>query len=217
MGKAKGIRAAVEDELTFDPLVDSSGIRVEGAGRSVALRGTVASYPQYLGASAATRRVAGVTIVHDYLEVVLPPEDERDDALLTTAANNALELNSTVPGGVEATAHGGRITLTGTVRFGYQRTAAEMVVATLTGVRKVADDIEISWDADPVDVTAAVRDALHRHALISDGSDVVVITDGNTVTVAGHVRTWAERDAVVDAAWMTPTVYDVYDELVVTG
>jgi osmotically-inducible protein OsmY len=64
MGKAKGIRGAVEDELTFDPLVDSSGIRVESIGRSVALRGTVASYPQYLWAAVATRRVAGVASVH---------------------------------------------------------------------------------------------------------------------------------------------------------
>jgi osmotically-inducible protein OsmY len=217
MGKAKSICAAVEDELVFDPLVDSSGIGVESAEGKVALTGTVASYPQYLGAIAATRRVAGVTSVHNYLEVVLPPADERDDPLLTTAANNALEVNITVPDGVEAIAHGGLITLTGTVRFGYQRTAAEMAVATLTGVRKVKDEIKISWHADPVDVTAAVQDALDRYALISDDSDVAVITDGNTVTVAGHVHTWAERDAVVDAAWMTPTVYYVYDELVVTG
>jgi osmotically-inducible protein OsmY len=217
MGKAKGIRGAVEDELTFDPLVDPSGIRVESAGRSVALRGTVVSYPQYLAASAATRRVARVTSVHNYLEVVLPPEDERDDRLLTTAANNLLELNSTIPVGVKATAHGGRVTLTGTVRFGHQRAAAEMAVATLTGVRKVRNDIVISWDAGPVDVTAAVLDALDRRGLISDDSDVAVITDGNTVTVAGHVRTWAERDAVVEAAWMTPAVYEVYDELVVAG
>ena len=36
-------------------------------------------------------------------------------------------------------------------------------------------------------------------------------------TVPGHVRTWAEHDAVPDAAWMTPAVYDVYDRLVITG
>lgn len=217
MGRVKDIRAAVEDELTFDPLVDSSDIQVENIGGNVALSGTVASYPQYLGAIAATRRVAGVTSVHLYLEVVLPPGDERDDPLLTTAANNALELNVIVPDGVKAAAHSGHITLTGTVRFDYQRTAAQTAVAALTGVRNVKDRIEISWDADPVDVTAAVQDALDRHALISDDSDVVVSTDGNTVTLSGHVRTWAEHGAVVDAAWMTPAVYDVYDELVVTG
>jgi osmotically-inducible protein OsmY len=217
MGKTKDIRAAVEDELLFDPLVNSSDIRVEHMGGDVALNGTVPSYPQYLEAAAAARRVAGVTGVHNHLEVVLPPGDVRSDPVLATAANNALELNITVPDGVEATARNGNITLAGTVRYGYQRTAAEATVAALTGARNVKDDIEISWDADPVDVTVAVQDALDRNALIPDDSDVVVDTGGNIVTLTGHVRTWAEHDAVLDAAWMTPAVYDVYDELVVTG
>ena len=217
MGKTKDIRAAVEDELIFDPLVDSSDIRVENMGGDVALNGTVPSYPQYLEAEAAARRVAGVTSAHNHLQVVLSSGDERDDALLTTTANNALELDITVPDGVEAVAHNGNITLTGTVRYGYERTAAEARVAALTGVRNVKDDIEISWDADAVDVTSAVQDALDRNALIPDDSDVMIDTDGNAVTLTGHVRTWAEHDAVLDAAWMTPAVYDVYDKLVVTG
>ena len=71
--------------------------------------------------------------------------------------------------------------------------------------------------ADPVDVTLNVRDALDRYALIPDDSDVTVDTSGNTVTLAGHVRTWAEHDATVDAAWMATGVYDAGDDLYVTG
>jgi hypothetical protein len=36
MGKTKDIRQAVEDELVFDPLVDSPGMRVENLGGDVA-------------------------------------------------------------------------------------------------------------------------------------------------------------------------------------
>ena len=68
-----------------------------------------------------------------------------------------------------------------------------------------------------MDVTIAVQDALDRNALIPDDSDVVVDAEGNAVTLTGHVRTWAEHDAAVDAAWMAPGVYDVLDELVITG
>jgi osmotically-inducible protein OsmY len=50
----------------------------------------VPSFPQYLQASAAARRVAGVTSVDNNLEVVLPESNYRDDVKLTTAANNAL-------------------------------------------------------------------------------------------------------------------------------
>ena len=87
----------------------------------------------------------------------------------------------------------------------------------LTGVRNVTDDIGISIDADPIDVTLSIQDALNRNVLIPDDSDVVVDTSGNTVTLTGHVRTWAEHDAVVDAGWMATGVYDVRDDLYVTG
>ena len=153
MGTTKDIREAVEAELEFDPLVDDADIHVVNINGDVALNGTVPSYPQYLEAAAAAQRVAGVRNVHNHLQVVLPDEDYRDDAMLTTAANNALTLNVTVPDGVEATARDGNLTLTGAVKYGRQRDAAELAVAGLTGVRNVKDDIDISYDADPVDVT----------------------------------------------------------------
>ena len=217
MSKTKDVREAVEAELTFDPLVDATDINVVNIDGDVALNGTVPNYPQYMEAAAAAQRVDGVMDVHNHLEVKLPPGDTRDDATLTTAANNALALNVTVPDGVEATARNGNVTLTGTVDYGTDRTAAEMTVAGLTGVRNVRNNIEISNDADPVDVTLYVQDALDRYSLIPDDSDITVDTSGNTVILTGHVRTWAEHDAVIDASWMAPGVYDVNDDLAITG
>ena len=217
MGATRDIRAAVEAELSFDPLVDAADITVRNMNGEVGLNGTVPSYPQYLAAAAAAQRVAGVKNVHNHLAVVLPDDDYRDDAWLTTAANNALTLNVTVPDGVEATARDGNLTLTGLAEFGRQREAAELAVAGLTGVRKVKDEIEITYDADPVDVTGLVQDALDRTAIVEDDSDVHVDTSGNTVTLGGHVRTWAEHDAVVGATWMAPGVMQVRDYLDVTG
>jgi osmotically-inducible protein OsmY len=217
MGTTKDIHEAVEAELEFDPLVDDADIHVVNINGDVALNGTVPSYPQYLEAAAAAQRVAGVRNVHNHLQVVLPDEDYRDDAILTTAANNALVLNVTVPDGVEATAREGNLTLTGAVEYGRQRKAAELAVAGLVGVRNVKNDIDISYDADPVDVTWLVQDALDRNALVDDDSDVCVDTSGNTVTLRGHVRTWAERDAVVGAAWMAGGVMQVRDDLDIIG
>jgi len=217
MGTTKDIRESVRAELTFDPLVDATDITVRNMNGEVALNGTVPSYPQYLEAAAAAQRVAGVKNLHNHLEVVLPDADYRDDAWLTTAANNALTLNVTVPDGVEATARDGNLTLTGVVEYGRQREAAELAVAGLTGVRKVRDDIDISYDADPADVKWFVQDALDRSALVEDDSDVSVDASGNTVTLGGHVRTWAEHDAVVGATWMAGGVTQVNDYLDVTG
>src|ERR1700739_4315282 len=202
MTKTQEIRDAVERELSYDPLVDMSDITVKNLNGEVALNGTVPSYPQYLEAAAAAQRVEGVKRVHNHLMVQLSDSDYRDDAALTTAANNALNWDVTVPPSVEATARDGNLTLSGTVHFGSERTAAEAAVGGLTGVRNVKDEIAINFDADPGDVTLMVQDALDRNALIVDDSDVVVDTSDNTVTLTGHVRTWAEHDAVMDAAWM---------------
>jgi osmotically-inducible protein OsmY len=89
--------------------------------------------------------------------------------------------------------------------------------AGLAGVRNIRDETEIWVDADPVGVTLLVQDALDRNALVADDSDVEVGTSGNTVALTGHVRTWAEHDAVVAAAWMAEGVMDVVDELNITG
>jgi len=215
--KTKDIRAAVDKELGFDPRVDAKDITVRNINGDVTLTGTVPSYPQYLEAAAAARRVAGVTGVHNHLEVSLPGSNYRDDVQLTTAANNALAQNVTVPDGVEAAAYDGDVTLTGSVTYGTQRAAAEAVVAGLTGVRNVIDDIEIVYAADPVDVDLNVQEALARSALVPDDSDVRTETKDGIITLNGHVRTWAEHDAVVDAASMAVGVVDVRDNLEITG
>jgi BON domain len=95
---------------------------------------------------------------------------------------------------VDAAANNGNLTLTGIVKYGSERAAAELTAAGLTGVRNIRNDIQISNDADLIDVTVLVQDALDRYALIPDDSDVVV-----------------------DAAWMASGVYDVRDELYITG
>jgi len=217
MGKNSDVRAAVEAELGFDPLVDSSDITVVDIGGHVNLTGTVPGYPQYLQAAAAARRVAGVLTVDNNLEVVLPDGGYRDDVKLATAANNALAGNVTVPDSVEAVAGDGNITLTGTVSYGAERAAAEAAVAGLAGVRNVRNEIDISYAIDPVDVDLHVQQALGRSALVPDGSDVTADTRDGIITLTGHVRTWAEHDAVLAAALMARGAIDVHDDLQVTG
>jgi osmotically-inducible protein OsmY len=55
--------------------------------------------------------------------------------------------------------------------------------------------------------TAAGHD---RHCLKADTKD-------NVIKLTGHVRTWAEHDAVLGAALMARGVIDVRDNLQVTG
>jgi osmotically-inducible protein OsmY len=214
---SKDIREAVQKELDYDPLVEPSGISVKNMNGDVALNGTVPSYPQYLEAAAAAKRVQGVTRVHNHLMVDLPVADYRDDPMLTTAANNALALTVTVPGTVEASASEGNVWLTGMVGNRFQRDEAERSVAGLTGVRGIADDIEIFTDIQVEDVSELVQDALFRYGLLPGDSDIRVGASDGTITLSGSVLNWTEHDAVIDAAWRGTGVKNVRDDLVVTG
>ena len=144
------ISDAVVDDLTFDPDVDASGITVEDRDGDVVLTGSVPSYPQYVEAAAVASRVPGVKSVHNRLEVALPPGDFRDDPTLTAMANDALTLGRTVAVPVEATAKNGEVTLSGAVRDGAERAAAEAMIADLTSVRRVRNDIQVRNDAGPL-------------------------------------------------------------------
>jgi osmotically-inducible protein OsmY len=214
---SKDIRDAVQKEMEYDPLVDPSGVSVKNMNGDVALNGTVPSYPQYLEAAAAAKRVQGVTRVHNHLMVDLPTADYRDDPMLTTAANNALALTVTVPDTVEASASEGNVWLTGMVGNRFQRDEAERSVAGLTGVRGIADDIEIFTDIQAEDVSELVQDALFRYGLLPGDSDIRVGASDGTITLSGSVLNWTEHDAVIDAAWRGTGVKNVRDDLVVTG
>jgi osmotically-inducible protein OsmY len=216
MRRAKDIREAVEAELASDPLIDAASITVMSLDGNVALNGTVNSYPQYLEAAEVAWRASGVTNVSNHLEVALPPGDYRDDAMLTTAANNALAASATVPEGVEASAKDGDLTLTGMVKYRRHRASAEAAVSGLTGVRNIKDQIDIGYDVDPADVNRLVRQALERHKEPPDDSRVGVYVTGSTVVLSGRVRTQAQRDAIVGAAWLGHGVMVVIDEVDIT-
>jgi osmotically-inducible protein OsmY len=143
MGDIEDVGDAVADELTFDPDVDASGITVRTVNGEVILAGTVPNYAQYLAATAGARRIARGRNVRNDLEVRLPPGDVRDDAELAKTANDALTLNEATPVGVAAKAANGDVILTGVVRNDTERAAAELLVATLTGVRRVTNEIEV--------------------------------------------------------------------------
>ena len=213
----KDIRAGVRKELDFDPLVDATGITVKNMNGDLALNGTVPSYQQFLDAAAAAKRVHGVTRVHNHLSIDLPLASYRDDPMLTTAANNVLAHTVSVPSSVEASTSQGHVWLSGTVRYGVERDAAEQAVAGLTGIRSIKNDIEVFSDVEAADVSFLVKDALGRHSLIPDGSDVEVSASDGTITLTGHVRHWAEHDAVTRAAWNGLGVTAVRDDLVITG
>jgi len=80
------IKKDVEEELRWDPNVDSTDIGVAVKKGVVTLAGFVRSYGQKYEAERAAKRVAGVVGLANDLEVRLPGTDERPDPELAREA-----------------------------------------------------------------------------------------------------------------------------------
>jgi osmotically-inducible protein OsmY len=211
----KEIQRYVEDELVYDPKVDSAAVAVSAHGGDVTLRGTVGSFRQKLEAKKAAERVYGVKGVDNQLQVRLLGDNGKEAADLRGAVLKALTLNTFVPSTVDANVTDGTVTLTGAVDWQYQRDEAEWVAGSVPGVTDVFDEIDLVGEKpDAGDVKHAIKDAFKRDAKL-DAETLSVSTYDGTVTLDGTVSSWAEHDAAIDAAWAAPGVTDVEDRILV--
>jgi osmotically-inducible protein OsmY len=203
----------VNDELLWDPKVDSEAIAVAADDGTVTLRGTVGSFRQKREAQKATERVFGVVDVDNELDVHLLSEQQREDAEVRGDVLQALMLDALVPETVDANVKGGIVTLTGTVIWQYQREEAAFIAGNVLGVLGVENNIYlVSPEPYAGDVQYSIKQALERDAKI-DADSVAVETINGTAILTGNVRSWAEHDAAVAAAWAAPGVSAVDDQL----
>jgi osmotically-inducible protein OsmY len=206
----------VAAELAWDPKVESDMIDVAADRGLVTLRGTVGSFRQKREAQKAAQRIHGVELVQNDLEVRILTEHRRADAELRGDVLRALTLDSLIPGTVDAEVTDGVVLLTGTADWQHQRDEAEFVAGNVRGVGGVDNDIDLNIPAAYArDVRDSIAKALERDAKIDADSLGVETLDG-TAVLTGRVRSWAERDAAVAAAWAAPGVRDVDDRIEVT-
>jgi osmotically-inducible protein OsmY len=209
------LTADVSDELYWDPKLDSAEIAVIADAGTITLRGTVGSLPEKREAEKAARRVYGVTLVDNGLQVKLMDDDKRADADLRGDVLQAMMLDSLVPTTVDVKVEDGIVTLTGTVTWQYQRDEAEFVASNIVGALDVFDDIKLASPKPTAgDVRESIKKAFKRNAAL-DAKNLQVSTNNGTVTVDGTVSSWAEHDEAIDAAWAAPGVTSVQDHLVV--
>jgi len=207
---------SVAAELGWDPRVGSGLIDVSADDGRVTLRGTVGSFRQKREARRAAERVHGVTSVDDRLAVRLPGEHRRGDADLRADVLRALTLDVLVPPTVDASVTDGYVVLGGTAGWQYQRDEAVLVAGNVRGVVDVRSDIDLlTTSRCGGEATAAIAKALERDAEIEAATVGVEALDG-TAILTGSVRSLAEHDAAVAAAWAAPGVGTVDDRLTVT-
>ena len=209
------LRFNVEEELFWEPRVDNEAIAVATDDGDVTLRGTVGSFHEKRAAANAAKRVYGVTKVDNELSVRLLDESRRDDSDVRGAVLQALMLDAAVPSSIDASVTDGMVTLTGMAPFNYQRAEAEFVAGNVPGVIGLEDQVELTIDGpSPADVRQSIKKAFKRDASL-DAETLSIDTLDGIVTLSGHVDSWVEHDAAVNAAWAAPGVRAVDDRIVV--
>jgi len=209
------IKADVEEELAWDPVVEEARVGVSVRDGVVELSGSLGSYAEKVAAEHAALRVSGVQGVTLALRVAPRPGFERADADIVQACQHALAWSTQVPqDAVKVQVEKGHVTLVGEVDWAYQRKAAETAVRHLMGVVAVVNEVRVKSRAVAADIRAGIQRSLERQA-DRDARRIDVHVDGSRVSLTGRARTWAEREAAATAAWAAPGVSQVVNEIVV--
>ena len=170
MTNSTNLQHVVQEELEWEPSVDASQIGV-GAIQSgvVTLTGTVATYAEKVSAERAAKRVSGVRVVANDIEVRPIGSMKRTDTDIAQAVLRALDWDIAVPHEkIKARVDDGWVTLEGEVALQFQRAAAENAVRRLNGVRGVTNQIRLQARplAQPAEVKDRIEAALRRSAEI---------------------------------------------------
>jgi osmotically-inducible protein OsmY len=204
----------VNDELAWDPILDSSRIIVKAHDGRVTLTGTAPTYDSAIRASEDAWRVGGVREVDNEVLVGFAGETIADIDI-TEACAAALDAEHLVPkGSVTAVAINGWVNLSGRVRHHFERNAAKHAVRRVDGVLGVDNKIEISSEPIPSDIADRIKKAFRRNAIIGD-SVIDVTNVAHTIYLDGSVGSGFEREEAEKTTWNAPGVTQVINRLVV--
>jgi osmotically-inducible protein OsmY len=238
----EGIARAVDRLLEADPEIAAEGVRAIVEDGAVTLRGEVPSLSAKREAARDARSVVGVSWVKNRLKVA-PPQQPRPEQL-ESDVRDALERDPYLePHEIAVAARHGEVTLSGTVDDAFERSHAEDVVAEVSGVQAVennlgVDDVrplvhnpyvdepylgEHDWYPGDVGYTSKGDARIREHVLdqlrwspFVDVEDVSVAVEDGVVTLTGHVQSWSERAAATENAFEAGAVR-VENELEVTS
>jgi VCBS repeat-containing protein len=207
------LKKDIEEELRWDPKVNSAQIGITVESGAVSLLGAVDTYAEKWATEDAIKRVSGVRTVAQDLTVKIQSEHKHDDSEIAEAVQNALQWNVYVPTTVTAKVQHGAVTLAGEVTWNYQRDAAERAVRYLTGVIAVYNSIMLKQNQTSVEqVKESVLAALQRQAT-TDAKSIHIETSGGKVTLTGHASSWQSIEDAANAAWAAPGVTEVIDQV----
>jgi osmotically-inducible protein OsmY len=156
-----GIQQDILDELAFEPSIDAAHIGVSVEDGIATLSGHVSTYAEKLTAEDVAARVKGVRAVAVDIEVRRVGHKQHADDQIASRAIDIIAWTTALPEGpVHVKVEDGWVTLSGEVRWQFQKAAAEHAVRKLGGVVGVLNLLTIRPCPTVPDVRRRIEDAL---------------------------------------------------------
>ena len=207
------IQKDVIAELKWEPIVMASEIGVAVKKGIVTLSGQVDTYAEKLAAERAAKRVSGVKIVAEDIQLGASHSYRKTDAEIAEAVLNALKWHSGVQDEkIKIKVEDGIVRLEGVADWEYQRKNAGMAIENLTGVRSVINLITVKPKVSSFDIQQKISSAFHRNVTL-DAARISVDVTGSKAILRGKVRSFAEKEDAERTAWLAPGISSVESKL----
>lgn len=198
----RDLKQQIEDELSFDPQVNSAHIGVVVDKGVATITGHVSDYAEKLAADAAVRRIKGVRAMAEELEVRVPNHKKAADDEIAIRVADIFAWDTAVPkDDIKVTVHNGWVYLDGEVDWQYQRQEAQDQIAKLSGLVGVVNNLVIRNRPRLPDIRRHIENAFERNAIIDADLLRISLGDNGQVKLEGTVHSWNERAAAEKAVW----------------
>ncbi len=205
----------VMEALKWDPQLHAAEIGVIVHEGVVTLTGILDHYAKKMTAEGIVKKVPGVKALIEKIEVVYPSAQAITDEVLAQNVLKALQNHWDMPDQrIQIKVENGCVTLSGDVTWHYQKEAANRLIAHLSGIRRVVNNLKIRsvWVNELE--KRIVEKALRHHWAINPAAIEVVVA-GSQITLIGSVASLYQKDEAAKIAWKTPGVTQVNNQLTV--
>jgi osmotically-inducible protein OsmY len=203
----------VLQELSWEPSVNAANIGVEVNNGLVMLAGHVDTFAEKWRAEEAVQRVYGVKALAANIDVKLLTRAERTDDDIAKSAENVVRWSNDLHNNsVKIMVENGWVTLTGFVKWAFQKRNIGYALSNLMGVMGLNNQLAVEPRVKGEAVKKDIEQVLKRRAV--DGMKYVAIrVKGTEVTLSGYVGSWREREVVSHSAWNTLGVKSVINQI----
>lgn len=178
----------------------------------ITLNGTVNSYAEKSEAEDAVKKVAGVKVVIEQIEVSLLKGVNKTDHEIAIEILNALATSWVPAEQLKIKVEHGLVTLEGTLHWNFQKQAARKCIKNIIGVTGIKNLIVIKAETHDEVEKKHLENALKLNWSMDD-QDIRVKVSGKTVTLNGVVNSYYQKEEAERIAWQAPGVNAVINEL----